>query len=284
VDELRNPGPLTIFAPTETAFVRLPPDVYRGLFQPENQELLQEILLYHVVGDSIIELPSGDMNITTVVGLNLTISYKNGRSFVNDLPIYETNISAVNGIIHSIDDLLIPEGLIPRPTGSPTITDAPSNIVNDDPTMATVSQSGAPTAAPADLTNPPTLLDNAAPTMAPPDQTNSPTVQIDDSFVNVTVRIVFDDSPEEIGWLIQDVTDNTIVASQAIGTYSPTVDATEEIIRLQEGIYLFGIEDAAGDGLCCEIPGLVIVSIDGEEAGRIEGNFGSFEFLSFSVP
>jgi hypothetical protein len=333
VDKLRNPGPFTIFAPTETAFVRLPTDIYRSLFLPENENFLQQLLLYHVVDGSIIELPSDDMSVTTVGGLNLTISYENGLSFINDLPISEANVSAANGTTHSIDDLLMSEGLIPSPTTSPKF---PAIVVRDDPTIApqtlvpsvhttfltsvktgaqtpvpqyqtspptmlqktgtpsTVplgstnfpaeSRGGALTASPADPTKSPTLLKSDVPTMVPVDQMDSSIVPIDDSFASVAVNIMFDDSPEEIGWLIQDVTDNSIVASQAIGTYSSSIDGAEEIVRLQKGVYLFGIEDAAGDGLCCDIPGVATVSIDGEVVGIIEGNFGSFEFLSFSVP
>ena len=49
VDALKGNGPFTVFAPTDDAFAKLPPNVVSSLLQPENKERLTSILTYHVV-------------------------------------------------------------------------------------------------------------------------------------------------------------------------------------------------------------------------------------------
>src|ERR1044072_9204974 len=49
VDTLQSPGPFTVFAPTNTAFGKLPAGTVDNLVKPENKETLTKILTYHVV-------------------------------------------------------------------------------------------------------------------------------------------------------------------------------------------------------------------------------------------
>ena len=49
VETLQGAGPLTVFAPTNDAFNKLPTGALESLLLPENKELLRQILLYHVV-------------------------------------------------------------------------------------------------------------------------------------------------------------------------------------------------------------------------------------------
>ncbi|MEM6426883.1 MAG: fasciclin domain-containing protein, partial [Cyanobacteria bacterium P01_D01_bin.128] len=51
VDTLSGDGPFTVFAPTDDAFAELPDGALDALLQPENRDLLTEILTYHVVPD-----------------------------------------------------------------------------------------------------------------------------------------------------------------------------------------------------------------------------------------
>jgi hypothetical protein len=274
-----------------------------------------------ILANATIELSSGTMGmeVTTLNGSNLTISYGNSGPFVNDVPIFDPDILALNGVIHAITELLIPEGtIISNPTSSPVVadTEAPSNsMATGDPTQnqtssptanqtmaptpvspgptvspavvqsktvtpvppdptnsPTVAQEGAPTSAPADPTNPPTGTQTASPTAVAPDPTNSPTlaektgsptltppdstdapavvhtaapsllvarpiVEIDDFFVNVTVRVMFDGFPEEIGWLIQDISDNSLVSSRPIGSYPPPMDEVPQWMRWKRSFF-----------------------------------------------
>jgi hypothetical protein len=67
--------------------------------------------------------------------------------------------------------------------------------------------------------------------------------------VTCTLFIKFDDFPEELGWSIKRVDTGEVIASRAIGHYFDSVDATEEIELLSEGIeYILEIEDEWNDG------------------------------------
>ena len=54
VDALKGEGPLTVFAPTDEAFAKLPAGTVETLLKPENLEQLKSILLYHVVGGKLM--------------------------------------------------------------------------------------------------------------------------------------------------------------------------------------------------------------------------------------
>src|SRR6266567_1496483 len=49
VDTLQSPGPFTVFAPTNSAFGKLPAGTVETLVKPENKATLTKILTYHVV-------------------------------------------------------------------------------------------------------------------------------------------------------------------------------------------------------------------------------------------
>src|SRR6202050_4046009 len=49
VDTLKGPGPLTVFAPTNEAFAKLPMGTVDTLLKPENKDMLTKVLTYHVV-------------------------------------------------------------------------------------------------------------------------------------------------------------------------------------------------------------------------------------------
>jgi len=48
VETLQNPGPFTVFAPTNAAFQKLPAGTVETLLKPENKPLLTKVLTYHV--------------------------------------------------------------------------------------------------------------------------------------------------------------------------------------------------------------------------------------------
>ena len=84
---LANSGPYTLFAPTDDAFTRLPPDTLAQLMKPENKALLAKVLTYHVVPGTIdfaqlkaqIAAGNGTATLTTVAGqpLKVTITGNN---------------------------------------------------------------------------------------------------------------------------------------------------------------------------------------------------------------
>ncbi|MGB9929332.1 MAG: fasciclin domain-containing protein, partial [Methanosarcina sp.] len=106
-DTLRGEGPFTVFAPTDEAFDALPNGTLEGLLN--NTTALQEILLYHVAegrvtGPDVLNLT----NITTLQGSQLPINVTNQGVFVGNAQIIVNDINTSNGVIHSINAVLIP--------------------------------------------------------------------------------------------------------------------------------------------------------------------------------
>lgn len=109
VDVLSNAGPFTVFAPTNAAFDKLPPGTVEGLLKPEQKETLQDILQYHVsVGVYQPEAFSDGQTIGQVNGGNIKITKKDGKIMINDKATIVASIQATNGIIHVIDEVLLP--------------------------------------------------------------------------------------------------------------------------------------------------------------------------------
>lgn len=103
-------GPLTVFAPTDDAFAKIPADTLKSLLQPENKSKLQAILKYHVVAGKQTArdlITSGSAK--TVQKVNATIKVVDGVMTINNAKVIKSDIAAENGIIHVIDTVLIPE-------------------------------------------------------------------------------------------------------------------------------------------------------------------------------
>ncbi len=108
VDALSNAGPFTVFAPSNSAFDKLPSGTVDNLLKPENIDNLTNILQYHVtVGVFKVEGLSDGQVIGQVNGNDIRIGVKDGKVTVNGANII-TSIPASNGIIHVIDTVLLP--------------------------------------------------------------------------------------------------------------------------------------------------------------------------------
>lgn len=108
VDTLKGPGPFTVFAPTDAAFAALPAGTVEDLLKPENKEKLASILTYHVLPGQVISTDlSEGMMAATVQGSKVTITLEGGPK-VNGAPISATDIAASNGVIHVIDQVILP--------------------------------------------------------------------------------------------------------------------------------------------------------------------------------
>lgn len=108
----RDPGPFTIFAPTDAAFEATLPN-YEDLFA-NPAGTLTELLLYHVVSES--EIASGDitdgMQATTAhQGLPVKFEITDDGVKIQDSIITRADLEASNGIIHIIDKVMIPSDL-----------------------------------------------------------------------------------------------------------------------------------------------------------------------------
>lgn len=110
VDALSNAGPFTVFAPTNEAFNKLPKGTVENLLKLENKENLQNILQYHV---TIAVFKKEDLRdgqvLSQVNGDKITISVKGDKVKANNANIIAT-VPASNGLIHIIDEVLLPPG------------------------------------------------------------------------------------------------------------------------------------------------------------------------------
>lgn len=123
VETLQSAGPFTVFAPTNSAFAKLPKGTVETLLKPENKGQLTAILTYHVVAGKIsskkllkmIKKNGGSYTAKTVQGGDLTFMKKGKNIVIKDekggmsrVTIADVNQS--NGVIHVINTVLLPKG------------------------------------------------------------------------------------------------------------------------------------------------------------------------------
>jgi transforming growth factor-beta-induced protein len=109
VDALSGDKALTVFAPTDEAFAKLPKGTVEDLLKPENKEKLASILLYHVVeGRVYSEDALAAKAAKTLQGQSVKISVKDGAAYVDGAKIVTTDLDASNGVIHVIDSVILP--------------------------------------------------------------------------------------------------------------------------------------------------------------------------------
>ena len=112
VDTLKSEGPFTVFAPTEAAFAAALEAL--GLTAAEllaDVETLTAVLTYHVVPGRVM---AGDlvgamaMPVVTVNGAEILVTEDAGSVIINEATVVSADIEASNGVIHVIDQVLLP--------------------------------------------------------------------------------------------------------------------------------------------------------------------------------
>jgi uncharacterized surface protein with fasciclin (FAS1) repeats len=108
IDVLSNAGPFTVFAPTNAAFDKLPAGTLDDLLKPENKQKLADILQHHVaVAVYSTDMLQDGQTINMVDGTNSKISKKEGVILIDKGKI-SASIKATNGIVHVIDEVVLP--------------------------------------------------------------------------------------------------------------------------------------------------------------------------------
>lgn len=108
-ETLKGEGPYTVFAPTDAAFNQLPAGTVEGLLKPENKAKLQSILTYHVVPGKVMSRDAVELtSAKTVNGQSFRISTSGDGLMVDDARVIKADIKATNGIIHVIDQVIMP--------------------------------------------------------------------------------------------------------------------------------------------------------------------------------
>ncbi|MCF7824668.1 MAG: fasciclin domain-containing protein [Candidatus Marinimicrobia bacterium] len=98
-------GPLTVFAPSNTAFDKLPEGTLESLLEPENKSKLATIITSHASpGTFMGEGLKDGMKLYMATGHYVDVKVTDEGTFVNGSKILGT-IDAVNGVVHVIDDV-----------------------------------------------------------------------------------------------------------------------------------------------------------------------------------
>ncbi|MEO6038099.1 MAG: fasciclin domain-containing protein [Saprospiraceae bacterium] len=121
VETLKSKGPFTVFAPVNDAFENLPAGTVDNLLKPENKATLTKILTYHVVSGKYdfhalsTLIKSGKNTLKTVSGGTLTFMMNGPHNIMvkdesgNTANITTYDVYQSNGVIHSIDAVLLPK-------------------------------------------------------------------------------------------------------------------------------------------------------------------------------
>ncbi len=110
VDVLTNTGPFTVFAPTNAAFEKLPEGTVESLLKPEQKTTLSDILEYHVyVGVIKTDMMKDGQVLNQVNGKNIRIGNTNDQIVINGSAKIIASVPASNGIIHVLDEVLLPQ-------------------------------------------------------------------------------------------------------------------------------------------------------------------------------
>lgn len=121
VETLASPGPFTVFAPTNTAFDKLPEGTVGTLVKPENKATLTKVLTYHVVAGKLtskdivraINAGGGSASLTTVAGEKLSARLSGSSVVIMDgnggqSAVTTVDVMQSNGVVHVIDSVLLP--------------------------------------------------------------------------------------------------------------------------------------------------------------------------------
>ncbi|MEM8928065.1 MAG: fasciclin domain-containing protein [Bacteroidota bacterium] len=122
VGALKGDGPFTVFAPVNSGFAKIDEATLNSLLEPANKEKLSAVLTYHVVSGKLaaadvaaaLKSGNGKAELTTLQGGTLTAVSKDGGIFLKDAngnysKIAKTDVMASNGVIHVIEDVVMPK-------------------------------------------------------------------------------------------------------------------------------------------------------------------------------
>lgn len=108
IDDLQGDGPFTVFAPTDEAFAALLAEIGQTDINDVPVDVLEQILLYHVVPSNVMSTQITDGKLATLQGEELTLSTMNGIK-INDVSVVMPyDIEASNGVIHTVNQVLVP--------------------------------------------------------------------------------------------------------------------------------------------------------------------------------
>jgi uncharacterized surface protein with fasciclin (FAS1) repeats len=110
LEDTLNEGTYTVFAPTNEAFDNLPEGTLDNL--SEDEQALNDVLTYHVVeGEYMASDLEDGQTLTTVQSGTLPVGITGDEVTIGNATVVEPDIIAGNGVIHGINEVLIPSGM-----------------------------------------------------------------------------------------------------------------------------------------------------------------------------
>jgi uncharacterized surface protein with fasciclin (FAS1) repeats len=122
VNTLKTGGQLTVFAPTNEAFAKIPKTRLDSLFRPELKDVLSGIIGYHVVTGKFdaatllnnIKHGGGETQLLTISGKKLLVVLEGDKIKISDgtnmiATVTAADMKATNGVVHVIDAVVMPK-------------------------------------------------------------------------------------------------------------------------------------------------------------------------------
>jgi transforming growth factor-beta-induced protein len=113
VSTLNGSGSFTVFAPTNDAFTALLSAVGQTSLDDIPDDVLRDVLQYHVLATAVQSSQLTNGNVATVGGENITVSITSGVRLNNTVNVVAANVLATNGVVHVVDAVLVPPSIVP---------------------------------------------------------------------------------------------------------------------------------------------------------------------------
>jgi transforming growth factor-beta-induced protein len=137
VKALSGSAKLTVFAPTNAAFAKVPKATLNTL--AHNTKLLAKVLEYHVVKGALTAAQiEKKHSLKTLEGASLTVKVKDGSVYINQAKVIKANVLASNGIVHVINGVLTP----PKSSPSENIVQVAASAPQFSTLVSLVKQAG----------------------------------------------------------------------------------------------------------------------------------------------
>ncbi|MEC8328561.1 MAG: fasciclin domain-containing protein [Pseudomonadota bacterium] len=111
----------TVFAPTDSAFAQLPESTLNALLA--DTEALKNVLLYHVIADAkvmsdgAVAVANSENNKVTMANTQMAaLSLSGSDLYINSSKVSAANVEASNGVIHVVDQVILPPSMKGEPT------------------------------------------------------------------------------------------------------------------------------------------------------------------------
>ncbi|GAA0813678.1 hypothetical protein GCM10009111_09440 [Colwellia asteriadis] len=223
----------TVFAPSDAAFAKLPEGTVAALLN--DTDTLSNILLYHVVpgkvmSDAAVAIASSDNNqVVTANSAQVALSFTDGMLFVNGAKVSAADVMADNGIIHVVDNVILP------PTAKGTPTDSIVDIAVANTNLSTLVDA----LTTADLVT--TLADETA-TFTVFAPTNDAFAKLEPAVLNALLADTDALTSVLLKHVVSDVEINSVAAYGANGTMLTTAagDMISVGINAETGMLMIG--------------------------------------------